>query len=853
MAGAVGLRRLVRPLLFIAAYVSASRVTEGLTLENGFTAWYPPAALTLAYLTVVGPTGALTALIARFVNTAVIFPDAWSDEADGVIARGLAITACYTLGAWALRELAGERQQLRQLGSFVAIGVVSVPFGAALSVAAVSVALLDADADSALDAARTVWIGDAVAIATFVPAILLFVAWRQGRGLAPRVPKTSPGRTELGVQAAGLIGMPIGALWLAQEYDNTSFLVLTVVPVIWVALRGDLLTAAVGLLVANTSLTIVAGVWLGATASLSELQVVMIVTALGALYVVGVAHTQAALLADLLESENRYRTVVDQVPCIVVRFDLRGRVRFANLPSWVDPRLDIEDIVAPLRAEWSRITGPVLAEGQHAEFDWEIATPDGDDHLWFSGRLGGEQRADGALDAVVAVITDLTPRRQAELELDRERWQDPLTGLANRRRFLDLLAPLAALPDARPLGIAMLDLDGFKGLNESLGHDEADGVLLEVAGRLRERVGSDGVVARLTADEFAVALPVAGAEDIVAFGEQLVRELRMKVPMGEREIVVTCSVGVACGGEQRTSASVLYDASSAVLAAKEAGGDRCATFEAGRRLATVERETRLALIHHAMDNGQVVVHYQPIVDLVSGDVLSVEALVRLADADAELLLPGTFIDLIEEQGLDLRLGQLVLEKAMADLAAWSAAGASSLLRVAINVTARELTQPGFVNQVLATCRRHGVEPDRLRLELTETMVMADLDAAVRALEGLRAKGVTAALDDFGIGYSSMAYLQRLPVDVLKIDKSFVAGLPDDEDDRSIVGLVVGLARALNLDVTAEGIESEEQRQALVELGCRAGQGFLFDRPVDAPAIARRLGLGVPPVRADVPG
>lgn len=738
MGAATWLRRAVRPICFTLAYVLVAKATEGLTTDNGFTAWYPPAGMVLAYLILVGPRGASTVLVARLVNAAVVVPEAWQDEPDGVIARALAITACYVVGAEVLRRVDLRDIRLAALAWFALVGLVAVPLGAAASVAAVSVLLLGETATDAFSQARTVWIGDAVAIATVVPAVVTVVTtWQARRPLIVR-PQSRRAAIALGAQVVGLIVAPVVALQLSEHYDSPVFLFLAVAPVVWVALGGDIGLSAIGLLLVNVTITVAAAVWVDET-RMSELQVVMLAAALVAMYVAAATFSLARAVERLEDNERRYRAVVDEL-----------------------------------------------------------------------------------------------------LQLEQVRWQDPLTGLVNRQRFLDLLTPLGALPQAGHIGVAMVDVDGFKALNDSLGHDGADRVLVEIARRLQAIVGGDGIAARLAADEFAVALPVAGPEDAVAFGELLVRELRQRVPTGDRQVLVTCSVGVATGTSGPSATPVLFDAESALHAAKEGGRDRCATFEAGLRLAAVERASRLSLLQHALEEGEIIVHYQPIVDLLTGTVESVEALVRLRDPAGGLLLPGAFIDLAEEAGLDPALGSLVLEQALRDLAAWPDRPALPPLRVAVNVTSRQLTSPGFVQEVAGACRRHGIEPRRLRLELTETMVMADLDAAARALEALHDLGVSAALDDFGIGYSSMAYLQRFPVDVLKIDRTFVAGLPDDDDDRSIVGLVVGLARALGKEVTAEGIETDEQRLSLLALGCSRGQGFFFARPVDAEEIAARL-------------
>lgn len=831
-------RRAGRPLAFIAVYVLAAKATEGLTLENGFTPWYPPAGLTLAYLLAVGPRGALTVGAARLINTAIIFPDAWRDEADGVLARAVAITLCYAVGAHVLRQVGLDRVRLRELGFFVVVAVVAVPLGAALSVASVSAALLGESASAAFDSALTVWIGDAVAVATVVPVVLLGLATWHGR-TRPAPVASRLGRVERLLLLVALVAVPVAALALAQDRDATGFLCLAVVPVIWVGVRGDLLLGAIGLFIANTSLTVAAGTWLGETARMSELQVVMLFSAMAALYVAVAIHANEVAMQDLVVSEDRFRTLVDNVPSLIVRFDSRAAVQFANEPAWLASTDGVEAIVAPLRRDWAALLEPGAAPGAAVERTWEVVGSEGD-VSWYSARLRREPVGWGQEGGIVAVITDLTPERHVEAELDRARWRDPLTGLVNRQRFLDLLEPLAAL-DAQTLGVAIIDIDGFKGINETLGHAVGDRILVEVAGRLRDKVGGAGFASRLAADEFAVTLPVAGPEDVAAFGQILVRDLRVRVPLDdEGELFVTCSVGVACGDGERPAVSIFSDAESALGAAKEAGRDRAASFETGHRAAAVERSRRLGLVQRALDRREVIVHYQPIVQLESGTAIGVEALVRLPDPRGGILLPGAFIDLVEEVGLDSDLGALVLDQALHDLAEWPAPVDGGELMMSVNVTSRQLIRPGFAHRVLDACQRHGVAPGRVRLELTESMVMADLDAAVTALEDLRSKGITAALDDFGVGYSSMTYLRRLPVDLLKIDRSFVAGLPDDDDDRSIVSLVLGLADALGLEVTAEGIETEAQRAALLEMGCRCGQGFLFARPLDAASIKARL-------------
>jgi diguanylate cyclase (GGDEF)-like protein len=570
----------------------------------------------------------------------------------------------------------------------------------------------------------------------------------------------------------------------------------------------------------------------------AELQVVMLAASLAGLYIAAVTRAQEMAYADLLESEDRYRAVLDGMPCLTVRFTTAGQVRFANDPPWLDRAGGIDRVVEPLQRGWDALTASVVADGMGLDHTWEVEG--GDRRRWFTARLGAERLADGAIDGVVAVISDLTPEREAEAAVERERWTDPLTGLANRRRFFDLLGERAERPDRRALGVAMIDLDGFKGVNEALDHDAGDAVLLHATDRLRRAIGSDGIVARIAGDEFAVAVAVDDEVAMAKLGDRLLTDVRIRVPVGGGHQLVTCSVGVAVGRGDTAARRVVQDAESALAAAKESGRNRATLYEDRHRMAHADREERLALIHQSLEHRSVVVHYQPLVDLETDDTVAMEALARLVDRTGNLVPPGAFIPLAEDAGLDIRLGALVLQQALEDLARWPGTRSGGPLMMGVNVTARQLTQPGYVHQVLAACNRAGIAPSCVCLELTETMVMADPQAATRALQSLRAYGVTTALDDFGVGYSSIEYLQRLPIDVLKIDRAFVSGLPEDPSCRSIVGLVVGLADALGMQVTAEGIETEAQRRCLLELGCTKGQGFLFDRPVDAGAITERL-------------
>lgn len=830
------IRRGLRPLVLIATYVAAARLTRSFTLESGFSPWYPPAGIVLSYLVVVGPRAALTVFVARLVNIAILFPDVYRTEADGVVARAVAITACYTAAAVVLRRVRLQHTGLRDLGWFVAVGVVGAPLGASLSVAAVSATLLGEDASSAFESARTVWVGDAVAVATITPAVLLVVGAIRGLVPRPRLPATSTARLEVGLQTFALIVAPTIALAVSKESSATGFLALALVPVVWVAIKGDVVLAAIGLLVVNVSLSTVAGSDIGGTPAHSELQAVMLAAALASLYVVAVSHTHEMAMADLMDSEERYRSLLTAAPDMVVRFDAEGRCTATSEPAWL--RHGAGPVLAALDRAWGGTGRAVLADGEPRTIELAVHADHEDQFLL--ARLVAEHHADGSRSSVLAVVSDLTAHREALAQLDYERRHDALTGLVNRTRFLEGLEELVG--SGSPVALAIADLDDFLAVNDRFGHERGDAVLRDVAERLQRVAGPEAIVGRLGADQFAVAL-ATDEEPASALGAELVRALRIPVVGDAGSLLITGSVGMAVGAGAAPRA-LLRDADAAMSAAKEAGRDQLVLLDGARRDGTLDRRAMLTYLRVCLANHDLVVHYQPIVDLTSLEVLNVEALVRLPDPErGGLIFPASFIPLAEESGLDVELGAQVLDQALGELARIPRGPGQDPLTMSVNITARQLALPDYGATVVAACERHGVDPKQLCLELTETLVMADPDSALGALRDLRAMGITIALDDFGVGYSSILYLQRFPVDILKIDRAFVSGLPDDADGRAIVRLVVSLADALGLRVTVEGIETEAQRSALVELGCRAGQGYLFARPAPISDLPLLIGDG----------
>ena len=412
---------------------------------------------------------------------------------------------------------------------------------------------------------------------------------------------------------------------------------------------------------------------------------------------------------------------------------------------------------------------------------------------------------------------------------------DPLTGLPNRTLFLNHLEQGLARAErwARPVGVLFLDLDNFKVINDSLGHQGGDLLLVEIARRIRGCVRDNDTVARLGGDEFTVLVEeIEGEDEATALAERVAVTLRQPVRLGEREIFVSASVGVALSRPGKDGPeSLLRNADMAMYQAKANGKARHAVFDQSmeaRALARLELETDL---RHALERNEFRVFYQPITALADGHIAEMEALIRWEHPTRGMISPDEFIPIAEETGLIVALGQWVLEEACRQGATWREAYPQEPPIMSVNLSGRQFQHPSLVADIGHVLLQSGLAPSALKLEITESVVMQDAEATIVALHELKQLGIQLAIDDFGTGYSSLSYLKRFRVDTLKVDRSFVNGLGEDSMDTAIVQSVVALAKALHMDVTAEGIETQAQRAELLALGCDRGQGYLFARPL----------------------
>jgi diguanylate cyclase (GGDEF)-like protein len=434
---------------------------------------------------------------------------------------------------------------------------------------------------------------------------------------------------------------------------------------------------------------------------------------------------------------------------------------------------------------------------------------------------------------LAASLTHMASWRTNEQQLLR----DPLTGLPSRLLLMNRLQSAIARIERTGTHVAVLfiDLDRFKVVNDSLGHHAGDRLLVAVAERLRMAARRHELPARFGGDEFVlVCEDVADAQDAVVIAERLLKALAQPFDFDDVPAFVGGSIGIAMSGDpQAEPADLVRDADAAMYRAKQAGGGRWSIFDQIVRDRAVARQATEAALRNAIANDELVVHFQPEVAVASGEIVGVEALVRWERPGAGMVSPADFIPIAEETGLIVPIGKWVLHAACAQAKSFD----DGRLVIRVNVSARQLAEPGLADTVKDALAASGLPPERLVLEVTESVILEDGDRSVAALQALRDIGVGVSLDDFGTGYCSLSYLRRLPIDSLKIDRSFVRGLGHEADDDSIVTSVIDLARSLGVSVVAEGVETEEQLAGLRARGCDTMQGFLFAKPAPAAAVA----------------
>jgi len=456
---------------------------------------------------------------------------------------------------------------------------------------------------------------------------------------------------------------------------------------------------------------------------------------------------------------------------------------------------------------------------------------------------------------VSLAITDARTRE----ELDQA-FHDSLTGLASRALFLDRLAHALARAgqDGTRLAVLFVDLDRFKNVNDSLGHSAGDALLIGVAERLRACLGPEDTAARLGGDEFAVLCEDCDRAEVTGTAQHIIDRLRAPFLLAGHETFIDASVGISFSGGPQTATELIRDADLAMYQAKKRGKGRYEIFQSELRTTFLRNLDIEARLRQAIGRGDLVLHYQPMVRLADGAIAGVEALVRWRSGQEEVISPDDFIPLAEETGLIVAIDEWVLWQACRQGGRWNrraARGPGHPLAISVNLSTRQLQQPGLPDLVSRALSTAGLAPDSLILELTESRLMQDADATTARLRELKALGVRVAIDDFGTGYSSLAYLRQFPADIVKIDKSFVAGATPRSDGAALARAIVQLGHTLRLTTVAEGVETAAQLDELRAAGCDLAQGFYLGSPVEPDEITRLLSgrLDAPPAPPSIMG
>ncbi len=462
-----------------------------------------------------------------------------------------------------------------------------------------------------------------------------------------------------------------------------------------------------------------------------------------------------------------------------------------------------------------------------------------DEDRWFSVRIAPAE-IEGAHGAVISHF-DITAMHGLVETLSHQALHDSLTGLPNRSLLIDRLTQ--ALVDAgrrrREVGVAFLDLDHFKRINDSMGHSAGDSILIQVTDRLSSVLRATDTLSRISGDEFVLVWrDLVGTEDVALLSQRLMEVFSEPFDVAGQSVEISASVGVAIGGCANTCEELLQAADTAMYAAKSQGRNRVRVFNDELRVSLQQRTATEAGLSVALSEGQLVLHYQPVIDLTTGGPVAVEALVRWQHPQEGLLGPNDFIPIAESSGLVVPLGAWALKQACTDMVGLGELTAG--LDVAVNVSTRQLTEPSLLAHVQTALDVSGLEPKRLVLEVTESGVVDDDLAAAAALDALSSLGVRISIDDFGTGYSSLLYVRRYPISALKVDRAFVSGLGVSADDEAICGSVIDLAHALGATSIGEGVETLDQYAALRELGCQQGQGYLWSPGVPVEALPSAL-------------
>ncbi len=548
--------------------------------------------------------------------------------------------------------------------------------------------------------------------------------------------------------------------------------------------------------------------------------------------------------ASLKTSEERFRKLTALSPVGIFQVDNKQRLQYVNqrwrdihdipdeLPSLQDwyARIHPDDL-SPTQLAWNKL----VCEQESMSVEIRLLRRD-QSYTWVQILAGALHDRTGELLGYLGAVSDISELKAAQLQMENLAFYDPLTGLANRRLFRNRLdkAVKSVQRNGTSMALMFLDMDQFKRVNDTLGHDAGDVLLKEVAGRLSNTVRENDTVSRIGGDEFTILLTdVHHTSDVLTVAEKLLAVMARPIRIKGQDIISTVSIGITLTPDDATDANTLMkNADLAMYRAKELGRNNFQFFSEDMNRSILEHLALEKEITEALAREQFSLVFQPKIGLFDFRVTGIETLLRWHHPEKGMIPPDRFIPVAEETGQILELGSWVLEQSCRQISSLIRSKVlPSSAKVAVNLSARQFNDPNLLQKIRNVIDISKIPPACLELELTESTLMADVEGAIATMQALRDIGVSIAIDDFGIGYSSLSYIKRFPIDVLKVDRSFVMDIPEDKNDMAITAAVIAMAHKLGLTVVAEGVESEEQLHFLRRNNCDEGQGYLFSRPL----------------------
>jgi diguanylate cyclase (GGDEF)-like protein/PAS domain S-box-containing protein len=558
----------------------------------------------------------------------------------------------------------------------------------------------------------------------------------------------------------------------------------------------------------------------------------------------------------LFESEERFRRLYTNTPVMLHSIDRQGRlISVSNF--WLETLgYEHNDVIGRKLTEFMTEESRKIAEntalpqffgaGLVKNIPYQMIKKNGEAIDILLSAIS-EKDEKGEIIRSQAVAIDVTERKQGEKKIQKLAYYDTLTSLPNRTLFQDRLSQALAHArrDRRMVAVMFLDLDQFKGINDTLGHVVGDTVLRSVAQALKGCAREGDTVARLGGDEFVIVLPgLESGQYLTAFAERILDVLSQPIKAGEKELFVTASIGIVTYPlDGKNVDTLLQNADIAMYEAKDRGRNNFQFFSEKMNIKAVKKINLETHLRRALVKGEFFLVYQPQLDIQAGRIFGIEALLRWNHQN-ELLTPDKFIPVAEETGLIIPIGEWVLRNACIQAKAWQKKGLPPL-RIAVNLSGRQFKQPGFIDVIDQILKETGLDPECLDLELTESIIMEKAGETIMTLTDLKTRGIHLSIDDFGIGYSSLSYLKHFPFDQIKIAQEFVRDIPHDQDDAAIVEAIIAMARSLNLDVIAEGVERKEQLEFLHDRHCTKMQGYYFARPMKAEDLTEIFKNGMP--------